>query len=131
MSEENLQVVRRAVETYGNDVEAWLELLDPAIRWYVHEERHALVLGRDAARRAHDRWMETFDKETYRAELEELRGEGEDVFAIVHVWGQGWGSGIEIDDRNFAHFKVRNGKIIYCYEYESREEALEAAGLSE
>ena len=30
-----------------------------------------------------------------------------------------------------AHWKVRNGKIVYCYEYRTRDKALEAAGLSE
>jgi hypothetical protein len=129
--EENIAVVRRAIETYGTDVEAWLDTLDPAIRWYPSEEHHQLVLGRDAARRSHDRWMETFDAESYCAEVEELRSQEEDVFAVVCVRGRGWGSGIEIEDRAFIHFKVRTGKIIYCYEYFTRDEALEAAGLSE
>jgi ketosteroid isomerase-like protein len=131
MSQENVEVVRRAVETYGSDVEAWLDTLDPAIRWYPSEEHHSLVLGREAARKSHDRWMETFDEETYGAEAKELRSKGEDVFAVVHVWGQGRGSGIEIDDRAYIHFKVRDGKIVYCYEYDVRDEALEAAGLRE
>jgi ketosteroid isomerase-like protein len=131
MSEENVEVIRRAVETYGNDIEAWLDLLDPALRWFPSEEGHSLVLGREDARRSHDRWMETFDPESYRAEAEEVRAVGENVFAVVHVWGRGRGSGIGIDDRTYIHFKVRNGKIVYCYEYEARDDALKAAGLSE
>ena len=35
MSEdENLAVVRRTIESFANDVETWLELLDPAVKWY-------------------------------------------------------------------------------------------------
>jgi ketosteroid isomerase-like protein len=130
--EENMAVVRKTIESYANDVEAWLDTLDPEVRWYPSEEHPSLVLGRAAARKCRDRWMETFDDgETYGDELEELRGRGEDVFAVVHVWGHGRRSGIEIDDRNYIHFKVRDGKVVYCYEYRSRDEALEAAGLRE
>jgi ketosteroid isomerase-like protein len=131
MSQENMEVVRRAIETFPTDVEAWLDTMDPAIRWYPLEEGHSLVLGREAARRCRERWMETFDKESHRGELTELRGEGENVFAAVYEWGRGRGSGIEIEGGVYIHYKVRNGKIAYCYEYANRDEALEAAGLSE
>jgi len=40
-------------------------------------------------------------------------------------------SGVEVDLRVYQHFKLRDGKIVYCYEYADRSEALEAAGLSE
>jgi hypothetical protein len=30
-----------------------------------------------------------------------------------------------------VHFKLRDGKVVYVYEYANRAEALEAAGLSE
>jgi hypothetical protein len=78
-----------------------------------------------------DRWLETFDEESYRAEVEELRGEGEGVFAVVCVRGRGWGSGIGIEDRTYIHAKVREGKIVYIYEHDTRAEALEAAGMRE
>jgi ketosteroid isomerase-like protein len=56
---------------------------------------------------------------------------GENVLAAVRIRGRGRRSGIPVDNRVYLHFKVRNGKIVYCYEYESRDEALEAAGLRE
>ena len=68
---------------------------------------------------------------SYHAEAEELRSDGENVFAVIHVSGRGRGSGIEIDDRAYIHFKVRDGRIVYCYEYADKAEALEAAGLHE
>jgi hypothetical protein len=36
-----------------------------------------------------------------------------------------------VEDHDYAHWKVHNGKIVYCREYGTRDEALEAAGLSE
>jgi hypothetical protein len=35
------------------------------------------------------------------------------------------------EDRVYVHWKLRNGRIVYVYEYADRAEALEAAGLSE
>ena len=53
MSEdENLAVVRRAIESFENDVETWLDTLDPAVEWYPEEEHQALLLGPDAALRS-------------------------------------------------------------------------------
>jgi hypothetical protein len=45
--------------------------------------------------------------------------------------GRGVRSGVEVDLRVYQHFKLRDGKIVYLYEYADRGEALEAAGLSE
>ena len=132
MSEdENLAVVRRTIESFVNDVETWLDTLDPAVQWYPAEEHQTLLLGRDAALRRRERWCETFQEGTYGIEIEELRGNGEDVFSVLREWGRGLASGIVVEDHDYAHWKVRNGKIAYCYEYETRDEALEAAGLSE
>ena len=89
------------------------------------------MLGRDAALRRRERWRETFQEGTYGLEIQELRGNGENVFSVLREWGRGRGSGIVLDDHDYAHWIVLNGKIVYCYEYGTRNEALEAAGLSE
>ena len=129
MSQENVEVVRRAIEAFPTDPDAWLDTMDPRIRWYPQEEGNPLVLGHEAALRCRERWMETFAEESHNAEIMELRGEGETVFAAVYERGQGRGSGIEIEGGAYMHYKVRDGKIVYCYEYATRDEALEAAGL--
>ena len=131
MLQQNVEVVRRFFQTYATGAEAWADTLDPAVRWHVLEERHALVLGREAVVRAQERWLEAFDAQSYRDEVEELMGQGENVLAAVRIRGRGRRSGIPVDNRVYLHFKVRDGKIVYCYEYETRDEALEAAGLGE
>ena len=50
--------------------------------------------------------------------------------ALVHLTARGTGSGVEVDVRFYAQFKVRNGKVIYVFDHEERAAALEAAGLS-
>jgi hypothetical protein len=51
--------------------------------------------------------------------------------STVYVTAQGTGSGVQIEDRVYVHWKLRNGRIVYVYEHANRAEALEAAGLSE
>ncbi len=131
MSPANVEVIRRAIESFASDAEAWIGTLDPAIRWYPEEEGHAVVLGHNAVLRSRERWLETFEEGTLRFEIEELRGEGQNLMSALREWGRGRGSGIEIEGRTYSHWKVRNGKIVYVYEYATRDEALEAAGLSE
>jgi hypothetical protein len=66
-----------------------------------------------------------------QAELEDLVEKGESIVATVHVMGRGKASGVEVDARLYLHFKVRDDKVIYLYEYEERKPALEAVGLRE
>src|SRR6266550_1622491 len=54
MSQENVEIVRRHLESFVDDVETWLDTFDPAVKVYPLEERHALVLGRQAALRARE-----------------------------------------------------------------------------
>jgi len=131
MSQENVEIVRRNLESFEDDTETWLGTLDPAVRWYPLEERHSLVLGHEAALRTRQSWLETWDRESYSWEIEELREHGEDVVSVVRVTSRGRRSGVGVDSRAWAHWKLRNGKIVHVYEYATREEALEAAGLSE
>ena len=129
--EENFELVRRCLATFEADPEAWLETLDPAIEWYPEEERHDLIHGREAAKRARDRWMETFSEGSHRYEIEELAGRGETVFSGICEYAEGAFSGIEIESRVYHHWKIRNGKVAYIYETSDRSEALERAGLQE
>ncbi len=80
------------------------------------------------ALRRRERWCETFQEGTYGIEIEELRGNGENVFSDLREWGRGRASGIVVEEHDYAHWKVRNEKVVYCYEYGSRDEALQAAG---
>ena len=128
MSRENVEVVRRSLEAFEDDQDAWLQTLDPELEWYPVEDGHIPSHGFDGARGVRQRWLDTW--EGHSIEVEELTGQGENVLGTIHLSGRGKGSGVDVDLRVYLHFKVRNGKIVYCYEYERREDALEAAGLS-
>jgi ketosteroid isomerase-like protein len=56
---------------------------------------------------------------------------GVTVFTEERYGGRARLSGVETDQANWTVFTIRDGKIAGGREYEAREQALEAVGLSE
>jgi ketosteroid isomerase-like protein len=129
MSQENVEIIRRSVAAFEDDEETWLTAIDPSHVWYPLEEGNVPSHGLDAARAIRKRWLEGW--ESHRIDIEEILDRGDSVVACLHLRGTGKGSGVEVDQRFYMHWKLRNGKMVYLYEYADRDEALEAAGLSE
>ena len=129
MSQENVEIVRSAFEAFEDDEEAWLQTLDPDLVWYPIEDGHTPARGIDGAKQVRQRWLDTW--EGHSIAIEDLRGAGENVVGTVHVSARGKGSGVEVNLRVYSHFKVRDSRIAYSFEYPDRASALEAAGLSE
>jgi ketosteroid isomerase-like protein len=67
----------------------------------------------------------------FRSDIEEIRSSGDRVFIEAHHHARGKTSGIDVEMTNWQVFTLRDGAIIRHAMYASREEALEAAGLSE
>jgi ketosteroid isomerase-like protein len=129
MSRDNVAVVRRWFWAFENDADAFREALHPEIEWYPIEEDNTPNLGVEAAVRNRNEWLDTWD--SHRFDLEVVAEEGENVVVLVHITARGKSSGVEVDVRFYAQFKVRDGKVAYIYDHEDREAALEAAGLRE
>jgi ketosteroid isomerase-like protein len=132
MSHETVEVrneaVRRFISAFENDTDAFRSTLHPEIEWFPVEENRTPIRGIKAAMRSRNAWLDTWDE--HRLDVEEVVEEGDNVVALVHIRARGRGSGVEIDARMYAQFKVRNGKVIYLFDHEDRAAALEAAGLS-
>ncbi len=129
MSRENVEIVLRSIEGFEKDEEAMLSTLDPAAEWYPIEDGNIRRVGHEAAIAVRRRWHESWDG--HQVDLEEIKDGGDSVVVGLHLTGTGKGSGVEADLRVYQHFRLRDGKIVYLYEYLDRDEALEAAGLSE
>ena len=56
---------------------------------------------------------------------------GRHVVAVVRMRTKGLGSGVELDRQDAVVYRCRNDKIIRADYYNSKEQALEAAGLAE
>ena len=129
MPQENVEIVQRCLDAYETGEDAWLQTLDPELEWYPIEDGHIRRVGHEAAVGVRRRWLESWDD--HRVDVEEVKEGGESVVVGQHISGSGKGSGLEVDLRVYQHFKLRDGKVAYVYEYADRGEALEAAGLSE
>jgi uncharacterized protein len=133
MSQEDVEVVRRYYPAYDRGgLDGLAELWHPDINWRAAEgaiDDVGLMEGPDALRDYYRQWEETFEK--LRMEVEELLDAGDRVVAVVRWIGQMKGSDAEIEIRYAIVYTTRDGKIATGREYLTREEALEAAGLSE
>jgi ketosteroid isomerase-like protein len=132
MSQENVEIVRRGHEAFERgDVAAMLALVHPELVSYVAPPLAdpAEYHGPNGMFQMMANWTEGFDDYVQRAE--EYIDAGDHVIVRVHQRATGAQSGVPVE-RDFWFFHtVRNGKLTRMGVHESKQQALEAAGLSE
>ena len=133
MSEENVKTVRNAAEAFKRgDLDTWAEYIADDIDYRAVEgapDDHGPIHGKDAVRAYVQDWQDTFDD--FVSEPVELIDGGEDnVVAVTRISGRAKLSGVETDLTYAALYTIRDRKIMRGREYWTREEALEAAGLT-
>jgi ketosteroid isomerase-like protein len=123
-----VKLVRRGYEAFNNgDFDTAVELMQPDIEW----ERAARALepeplqGIDAVRQ----WMQPDVFEEQHVDPEEIIENGDKVFVAGKFRIRARASGIEFEDRAFHVWTIRDGKAARMEFFESRAQALEAAGL--
>jgi ketosteroid isomerase-like protein len=124
MSQENIEIVREFVLL---DLDEAMTRTDPAIVWNPTEEPPCH--GRDAVRASLERWESDWDD--LEQAPEEFIDAEDRVFVAIRFRGRGRGSGIEIHNRLFEVYTLREGAIVRMDEFTDRGAALEAAGLPE
>jgi ketosteroid isomerase-like protein len=136
MSEENVEIVRRVYDAAARrDAESVLAAYDPLIEWDVSRSPMARLVGEgvyvgyDGLRKFFTAYHEAWESVKYEAE--ELIDAGDDVISVDKERGRGRASGAESELTQYAVWSIRDGKIIRVVWFPTREEALEAAGLSE
>lgn len=134
MSEDNVELVRKGFEALNRGDRATMaRLLAPDVEW------HSLagpivgvstIRGREAMLRF---WQEILESiEGFRASPEEVTELGDDrVLVVARYEGRGRASGAEVDQRIATIYEIRDGMAAIVRDYESRAEALEAAGPEE
>jgi ketosteroid isomerase-like protein len=135
MSEENVRVVQAATAAFARDgVDGWLEYFTDDVDYRAAEgaiDDRGPIHGKDALRAYAEDWTEMFDD--VRFEPVEVIDAGDDtVIAVMRISGRPKGTSAEALTLSVAGVNtIRDGKIARSREYWTREEALEAAGLSE
>jgi ketosteroid isomerase-like protein len=133
MAQENVEIVRRATEAYSRgDLDGTLESWAPnaLLDWSNSRGLEAgVVRGRDQIRRYMERFLELFEE--VRIEFEDLTEVKEGVVVADNLARVRGRDGIETQARSTWLITLQDGQQTSLTLYQTRAEALEAAGLRE
>ena len=137
MSPENVEIVRRIYEAGArDDTEAVLACYDPDVEFDGSRYAFSRLVGGSGVYHGHE-GLRTFFREYYSAwsqihhDCEELIEAGDQVISMATARGRGRASGVDVEYPGAALWTIREGKVARVVWFPSREEALEAVGLSE
>ena len=134
MSEENVETAKRANSALNQgDIEGLVEMFaaDAVLQDLQNApDQPVTVEGVQAIRETLSLWAAAFDE--LRVDVGEYIETPKAVVCSAHWRGQGKASGISIDAHQFDLYEFRDGKVVRAIlGFRSRNDALEAAGLSE
>jgi ketosteroid isomerase-like protein len=136
MSQENVEIVRRAFEEFSRA--GWEPLIGtvwaPEIVWDMTPARIpglGTYHGYDELRSFFEDWFSTFPLEEWEQDVEEVLDCGEQVVVLTRQRGRGSASGAVAELEYAQVITLRDGKIVRVNVYMDRDLALEAAGLVE
>ena len=131
MSQENVNVVREAWEAAErHDNEAILPLYDADVEIQgLHGLGDRVFRGVGGVREFWRDWNASWSESG--SEVEEWIDAGDNVIAVMHLWGRGKRSGVPVEARQSHVWTVRGGKLWRLWVYDTRDEALKAVGLEE
>ncbi len=127
MSHENVELVQRGITS----VDAFWAMLDEYVIWDLRAapilDLDSVYVGRNAVIKASRHYWGTWDE--YNVEAEEILDAGPSAVVILHERGRGKSSGVPFEKENPQLWTFRSGRIIRWESFQSRADALEAAGL--
>ena len=133
MSQENVEIVRRAFEAFAREgPAAVVDFWDPEIELWLPSgmvQAGGTYRGHAAVLEWMKEWAEAWEEIDYRPE--EFTEAGDSVLVSVLYDGRGKGSGVRVEGRFWYVMKLRNGKLLRWELYPERSQALDAAGLRE
>jgi ketosteroid isomerase-like protein len=135
MSQENVEIVLGAFEnTNARDFKAVMDAFTDDVVLALHGKLRGLggedAVGKKAVGEWFGEWFKTFGSD-YRFEIEESRDCGDRVFIVAKHLGRGRASGVPVTQRTAYVYGLHEGKVSRVEIWGDRDEALEAAGLSE
>jgi ketosteroid isomerase-like protein len=133
MSQGNVGIVQEFSRLFEKgDRDAWRDYFDPDVVWDTSADTMpsaGIYRGHEGVERFFREWLGTWSD--YAFEPREYIDAGDSVLIVFRQSGIGRGSGVRTEREFFAVYDLRDSKVVRYRQYESREEALEAAGLSE
>jgi ketosteroid isomerase-like protein len=130
MSQENVEVVRGSLDSWASgDREAARAAYDPHAVMIRPVIDSRILHGLSAIEAANELWRRSW--KDFRMDIEEAVDAGDNVVVTIRQHGVGRDTGAEVELLTHGVFSLRNSKIIRAEFFESKAEALEAAGLPE
>ena len=131
MSQENVELVRRAYKAFDSDLDALLRLLDPEIEWVSPSD--SIEPG---SRHGHKGVRDAFAATAMAWELpthapRDFADKNDTVLVTVTFRGHGRGSGMDAERTEFHVWTVVSGAIVRFQWFYKRQDALKAAELEE
>jgi ketosteroid isomerase-like protein len=132
MSQESLEIVRRGVDSFNRrDLATLLGDFDEDIEW-AEDPRYPgadTFHGPSGVERSIRKWWDAFGEITMQ--VDEMIDLGDRVVLAGRVHARGHDSDVSVEGPFGGVYEFRAGKVVRVQVLASREEALEAARLSE
>jgi ketosteroid isomerase-like protein len=130
MSQENVEIVRRAIDHLNKTGEPDWDLYDADLVWTTRPDgpAHFTYRGLDGLRRGSRSMRQVWAE--LQGEIVETIEAGDVVVSVIR-WNLRSQSGVALDEIEGWVTWIRDGKITRIEQHADKAEALEAAGLSE
>jgi ketosteroid isomerase-like protein len=133
MSQDNVEKLRRAASAANKrDTSILDELLSPGVCWRAKHTGVDLIgtyQGIEEVQGFFARFSQAWEEWDW--DYPELQAIGDTVIARLHLWGRGRNSGVESEQDVWQLWTFRGDKVVYFEDFAHKQEALEAAGLSD
>jgi len=133
VSQRNVDIVREFAEQYAaGDRVSWRRYFAEDVVWDMSRSnlpQAGVYRNHEGMERFFTDWLGAWDE--YEIEHHEVLDAGDSVVVVFRQRGRGRSSGV-FTERDFAGvYDLRDGLVTRYREYESRDEALRAAGLTD
>jgi uncharacterized protein len=133
MSQENVEIVREMATRFATgDRGAWREVFAEDVIWDTSATttpQAGVYEGHAGIERFFIDWLGAWEDPV--VETLDLIDAGDSVISVFRWTARGRTSGVETEMTMFGVYDLEGGRILRFRQYESRDAALEAAGLSE
>jgi ketosteroid isomerase-like protein len=130
MSADNVEIVRRVLDAANSgDIATVIALHHPDWEGHIAADYPLAGTwrGEEGLIGFMQEWLEAWEE--FRVEPQEFIDGGDAVVVDLRYRGRGRGTGMEITDRWFYAYRLRDGKIIRWQPIADRDEALAAVGI--
>ena len=130
MSKENVDALKRAIAAAQDRPDEFFAIFDEDVVWVPGDRLPVgTIYGRDGLREFLRQWVGAWEDHSW--ETKECIDAGSSAYTHIHFRGRGKTSGVKAEHDVWQVWLFFQGKVVRVMYFESREQALEAAGLSE